>query len=199
MTLGAATEHVLLLPSSSNSSKGGDPLHDHQDDYDSGCHDDTSGNGMRLVPKLNATITGPTGQHPELVLQLFEHKQRHNKKVLRCTLRVPTASLMVTVTPSSSRQPPPQPTQLRVPIPNGGYLQLEAIVREWETPSSGAHHHYDTPASSSQQQLRSYNDNDLYEAQLQRQHLLVEQQENQQHPHYYYCGGWEWMLCLQVC
>lgn len=77
-------------------------------------HDDLDDD--KLVPKLNSTITGSSD---ELVVQLLEH-QRHSRH-LRTTLRVPTASLQ------------PHATQLRIPCPDGGFLQLEAIVREWET------------------------------------------------------------------
>lgn len=73
---------------------------------------------QRLVPKLNASITGSSD---ELVVELIEHL-RHTRH-LRTTLRVPTASLSQ------------HPTELRIPCPDGGFLQLEAVIREWETTS----------------------------------------------------------------
>lgn len=70
--------------------------------------------GDVLVPKLNSCVTG-TGT--ELVIRLYEH-QRHTR-TLRSTMRVPTGSLQE------------EPTNMRIPCPEGGFLQLEAVVHPW--------------------------------------------------------------------
>jgi hypothetical protein len=187
MNVGDETEHVLLSP----------PKNDDDDGFD---HDNSTGSstnscgghndGTMLVPRSNnATIiirSSDDGHHnddvdDELVLQLFEH--RRHTKVLRCTLRIPTASLVVV--PPQEQQQSLEPTQLRVPVPDGGYLQLEAMVRETMTSPQRAYDDHNDPSSSSA----------LYPLpRLAYDDDLTDQQYQQRHD----CGGWEYLLCM-VC
>lgn len=67
--------------------------------------------GHEWLPKLQREVVGTAR---ELVIRLYQHERR--ARVLRSTMRVPTESVQE------------EPTMMRIPCPEGGFLQLEAVM-----------------------------------------------------------------------
>jgi len=78
-----------------------------------------------MVPKLGDALSRSVSDPSALgvlEIKLLEHKLRKKQRVLRCSMRVPCASLE----PQSSDSP--VPVTMRIPCPDGATIQIEAIL-----------------------------------------------------------------------